>query len=131
MEALIHEAEAMSKEEIYDALLSRAEDGRTKFGLCSVWFNQSSIYFGSSPSFVMENGVLKWLGWKPGPATGTLGLPGWPKNPNSGDSTGISNGGCYPGYSPEMCTSDVKANIKAQLLDALRTKKSHCPRDYL
>jgi len=122
VEALIQEAEAMSKEEIYEALIDRDEDGLTKFGLCSVWFHYSSVYFGSSPSFVMENGVLKWLGWQPGPATGTLGLPGWPKNPSSGDSTGISNGGCYPGYKPEMCTSDVKANIKAQLLDALKTK---------
>jgi hypothetical protein len=122
VEALIQEAESMSNEDVYTALTTRDEDGLTKFGLCSVWINNSSFYFGSSPSFAMENGVLKWLGWQPGPATGTLGLPGWPKNPFTGDSTGISNGGCYPGYTQAMCTTDVKANIKAQLLDALKTK---------
>ena len=59
-------------------------------------------------------------------STATWPGKGWPLNPQSRDSTGCVSTDCWPGYSPEMCTSNHTKNAIAQIRDALRHPLDLC-----
>jgi hypothetical protein len=59
-------------------------------------------------------------------STATWPGKGWALNPNSRGSTGCVSKICWPGYTREMCTSDLTRNAAAQLRDALRHPLDVC-----
>ena len=112
--SLVTLANSMTKEDVWTALLSINAKGETIFGKCRI---QNAV----SPN--CPNCACNY--YFKGNRLGSLGMTGWGKNPNSGDGTGCfvwKSGAvaCWPGQmAGTMCTSDMKANAKAILLDAL------------
>ena len=103
---MLKRASSMSNEKVWEALTKVDSNGTTKFGKCKV--DIAAKCKGCFCPYYFKANVA-----------GSLGYFGWPKNPQSGDSTGCLGRNCWGGYSEAMCTSDVKANAKAMLLDAL------------
>lgn len=104
--SMIPTASGMTNQQAWDALSAIDAGGNTMFGKCKV-LNATTCASCACDYYFRAN-IL-----------GSLNMLGWPKNPSSGDSTGCLGSGCWGGYTPPMCTSDVKGNAKAILLDAL------------
>jgi hypothetical protein len=112
-EELLEKAKSMSKDEVWEALTKTDAAGNTMFGKCRVASCSSGCACGRY-----------FKGWnvaQPG-ALDVAGQYGWPKNywsPGVGASSGCMDS-CWDGMdAATMCTSDIKANAKAVLINAL------------
>lgn len=101
----IYEVEAMTNDQVWDALVNIDSNGFTLFGKCRV--AEATTCAGCACTHFFRAGQ-----------EGSFGYQGWPKNPLMGDGTGCLTG-CWNGFSPAMCSDNQRANAKAMLLDAL------------
>lgn len=104
--SMVPTVNSMTNQQVWDELLKIDAQGNTMFGKCKI-ANATACGSCACNYYFRAN------------VPGSLGYLGWPKNPSSGDSTGCLGSGCWGGYTAAMCTSDIKANSKAMLLDAL------------
>jgi len=104
--SMLPTANLMTNQQAWDSLSAIDANGNTMFGKCKV------VDATACPTCACDYYFRASI-------PGTVGQFGWPKNPSSGDSTGCLGKGCWSGYTPPMCTADIKANAKAILLDAL------------
>lgn len=111
--SMVPTVNGMTNQQVWDELLKIDASGNTMFGKCKI-ANATTCGSCACTYYFRAN------------IPGSLGYLGWPKNPSSGDSTGCMNG-CWGGYTPAMCTSDMKANSKAMLLDALNNNACGTP----
>ncbi len=112
-QSLIDLANTMTKEQIWSALITPNSSGETIFGKCRIGDATGNKCPQCACNYYFKGAKL-----------GSLGLNGWPKNPNSGDGTGCfqwKNGSpaCWPGYPSNCSTASSQDLAKAILMDAL------------
>ncbi len=110
---LIVNANSLNNDELWSVLTTFDVNGNTAFGKCKVQDATQCTHCACDYYFTAN-------------IVGSVGKYGWPKNPASGDSTGCMNG-CWGGYTPDMCTSDRKANARAMLLRSLNDNACGTP----
>jgi hypothetical protein len=110
---LIANANSLNNDELWSVLTTFDVNGNTAFGKCKVQDARQCASCACDYYFTAN-------------IVGSVGKYGWPKNPASGDSTGCMNG-CWGGYTPNMCTSDIKANARAMLLRSLNDNACGTP----
>ncbi|GEM_PF-2875816 len=124
-EELLAKAQGMTNDQVWTALTTVDANGNTGFGKCKMATGYPTCASCACPYY--------FKGWrvnKPG-VLDTAGADGWPKNDyggGQGASTGCMGAEgapiCWDGSDPAtMCTSSLKANAKAILLNALENSQ--------
>lgn len=125
-EDLLAKAQSMTNDEVWNALTTMDANGNSGFGKCRVANGYPACASCACPYYFKG-----WSVAQPG-ILDAANANGWPKNsgyPN-GASTGciMSNGQPMgDGAEPQMLTADIKANVKAILLNALDNSKHKYP----